>query len=213
MQCTIPVLTMPQKGYTLLMNSLCKALRLALLAGFAVAQQPQTGAAPLDKNALTVLVKQQFGATFSLPEKFPTPLITADFDGDGIEDVAIVADSKEPIPDSFNFKYQIGDPYNSYFGLGDPNISSTFSTGERTQHSILVIFGAGPEGWRSATPKAKFVLINIPFDNITTGRIMVKKNKAPVFVIRVVESEIMDSNVFWDAKRKKWHWEPGQMAN
>jgi len=45
------------------------------------------------------------------------------------------------------------------------------------------------------------------------GRILLKKNKSPVFVIRAVESELMDSNVFWDAKKKKWKWEPGQMAN
>ncbi|HJX84381.1 MAG TPA: hypothetical protein VJ723_08575 [Candidatus Angelobacter sp.] len=160
---------------------------------------------------LAALVKQQFGPTFKLPAKFPTPLITGDFDGDGVEDVAIVADSKEPIPDSYAFKYELADPYGAYFGFGNPAISATFNaTDPRYNHVLLVIFGSGPEAWHAATPKAKFAIVNVPFDNITTGRILPKKGKPPIFVIRAVESEIMDSNVFYDAKKKKWRWEPGQ---
>jgi len=176
--------------------------------------QPQQNAVPLETGQLAALVKQQFGSTFSLPAKFPTPLITADFDGDGIEDVAIVANSKDPMPDSYSFKYEVADPYGGYFGFGNPTETSEFSTNDPTRnHVLLVIFGAGAEGWRSATPKAKFALINVPFDDIMTGRIMLKKNKPPVFTIRVVEAKIMDSNVFWDVKKKKWKWSPGQMAD
>jgi hypothetical protein len=188
--------------------------KVAILAAVLVATQssPATNSADKDERAqLAALVKQQFGSTFTLPEKFPTPLITGDFDGDGVEDVAIVADSKEPIPDSYAFKYDVADPYGAYFGFGNPAIASTFNaTDPRYNHTILVIFGAGPEAWHAATPKAKFVIINVPFDNITTGRILLKKGKPPIFVIRAVESQIMDSNVFYDAKKKKWHWEPGQ---
>jgi protein-disulfide isomerase len=188
--------------------------KVAILAAVLVAAQssPATNSADKDERAqLAALVKQQFGSTFTLPEKFPTPLITGDFDGDGVEDVAIVADSKEPIPDSYAFKYDVADPYGAYFGFGNPAIASTFNaTDPRYNHTILVIFGAGPEAWHAATPKAKFVIINVPFDNITTGRILLKKGKPPIFVIRAVESQIMDSNVFYDAKKKKWHWEPGQ---
>lgn len=189
--------------------------KVAILAAAFVAAQPSPATSPggdKDERAqLAALVKQQFGATFTLPEKFPTPLITADFDGDGVEDVAIVADSKEPIPDSYAFKYEVADPYGSYFGFGNPAIAATFNaTDPRYNHTLLVIFGTGPEAWHAATPKAKFVIINVPFDNITTGRILPKKGKPPIFVIRAVESQIMDSNVFYDVKKKKWHWEPGQ---
>ena len=186
-----------------------------LVLCFAGAQTPPAPtAAKLDRSALEALVKQQFGGSFTLPAEFPTPMITADFDGDGVEDVAIVADSKEPMPDSYEFKYQVADPYNSYFGMGNPEISRTFGSNDpHFNHNLLVIFGSGPEGWHSATPKAKFVIINVPFDKIVMGRIMRKKNSPPTFVIRTVESQIMDSNVFWDAKKKKWHWEPGEMAN
>src|ERR1700681_1206477 len=136
--------------------------KVIFLAAALVAAQssPATNpAADNDETAqLAALVKQQFGPTFKLPPKFPTPLITGDFDGDGVEDVAIVADSKEPIPDSYAFKYELADPYGAYFGFGNPAISATFNaTDPRYNHNILVIFGAGPEAWHAATPKAKFV--------------------------------------------------------
>lgn len=172
----------------------------------------QTSPAPAQSGvqALAPLIKQQFGPTFTLAEKFPTPVITGDFDGDGVEDVAMVADSKDPLPDSYQYKYQVADPYNTFFGFGDPRQTATMGRLDpRQNHPLLIIFGAGPEAWHAATPKAKFVLINVPFDTIAPGRMLIKKNKPPIFVIRAIESEIMDSNVFWDAKKKRWRWEPG----
>ena len=189
---------------------------LFLAACIATAQQPQTGQPPVtangsavDADRLAAIVKQQFGETFTLPAKFPTPLITADFDGDGVEDVAIVANSKDPLPDSYAFKYEVADPYHAYFGFGNPRLSSTFRADADHAHHLLVIFGSGKEGWRSATPKAKFVLINVPFDTLEVGRMLISKKKPPIFVIKAFEAQIMDSAVWWDAKRKHWHWEPG----
>ena len=105
---------------------------LFLAACVAAAQSPQTSqpaAAPAapgaDPAQLSTLVKQQFGETFTVPAKFPTPLITADFDGDGVQDVAIVANSKDPLPDSYAFKYQVADPYHAYFGFGNPRLTSS----------------------------------------------------------------------------------------
>src|ERR1051326_5880184 len=108
---------------------------LLMAACVAVAQSPQTtpqpaAAAPssaVDTAQIATLVKQQFGDTFTLPAKFPTPLITADFDGDGVEDVAIVANSKDPMPDSYAFKYDVADPYHAYFGFGNPKYTASFS--------------------------------------------------------------------------------------
>ena len=188
------------------------AVSVLFLAACLISAQTQPAPSPSPTPAadLPALIKQQFGATFSLQPKFPTPLITADFDGDGVEDAVIVAKSDEPFPDSYNFKYTVVDPYNSYFGLGNPAISSSFSTIDPTRnHDLLVILGSGPDAWRAAVPKAKWVMINVPFDDIGVGRMLIKKDKPPIFVIKTVETQLMDSTVYWDAKKKRWRWQPG----
>jgi len=174
------------------------------------ANQPAPTPAPNEAAAqLATVVKQQFGDTFTIPAKFPTPLLIADFDGDGVEDVAIVANSKDPMPDSFAFKYQVADPYHAYFGFGDPRLTSSFRADPEHAHHLLVIFGSGKEAWHAATPKSKFVLINVPFDTLEVGRMLTSKKKPPIFVIKALEAQIMDSAVWWDAKKKRWRWEPG----
>jgi hypothetical protein len=181
-------------------------LALVYLAG---AQSPSAGNPP-KPEPVAPLVQQQFGPAFTLATTMQLALITADFDGDGVEDVAIVADSKDPLPDSFQYKYEVADPYNSYFGFGNPRITASYGKNDPGHnHNLLVIFGAGPEAWRAATPKAKFVLINVPFDTIEVGRMLIKKNKPPIFVIKALEARLMDSAVYWDAKKKRWRWEPG----
>lgn len=160
---------------------------------------------------ISPLVKQQFGPTFTVTSTLPHSVLMADFDGDGVEDIAIVADSKDPLPDSYEFKYDVADPYNSYFGFGNPRLTASFGANDpEHNHALLVIFGDGQQAWRAATPKAKFVLINVPFDTVEVGRLLIKKKKPPVFVIKAVESQVMDSAVWWDAKKKRWKWEPGQ---
>jgi hypothetical protein len=190
-------------------------LCLAVATCIAAEQGQQSAISPQSTPPdLAALVKQQFGAAFALPAKFPTPLITADFDGDGVEDAAIVATSTEPFPDSFAFKYQVADPYNAYFGMGNPAMSAKFGTADPAHdHVLLIIFGSGAEGWHAATPKAKFVMINLPFDDIAVGRMLIKKGKPPVFVIKARESQVMDSAVWWDVKKKRWKWEPGNAGS
>jgi hypothetical protein len=190
---------------------------LLMAACVAAAQSPQTSPQPaavtpssgVDTAQIAAIVKQQFGDTFTLPAKFPTPLITADFDGDGVEDVAIVANSKDPMPDSYAFKYEVADPYHAYFGFGNPKYTSSFRVDPEHNHHLLVIFGSGKEGWHAATPKSKFVLVNVPFDTLEVGRMLLSKKKPPIFVIKALESDVMDSAVWWEAKKKRWRWEPG----
>jgi hypothetical protein len=189
------------------MKFLSTALLLSVCLAAGGQQNSPTAATA---GSLAALVKQQFGSTFSVSSSIQPPLITADFNGDGVEDAVIVADSKEPLPDSYEFKYVVADPYNSYFGFGNPRVTSTFGQSDPSQnHDLLVIFGSGADAWHSSTPKAKFVLINVPFDTVQVGRMLLKKNKPPVFVIKAIESRVMDSAVWWDAKKKKWKWEPG----
>ncbi len=190
---------------------------LLLAACVAAAQSPQTSpptaagasAHGTDLTQLAAIVKQQFGDTFTIPAKVSTPVLTADFDGDGVEDIAIVANSKDPLPDSYAFKYEVADPYHAYFGFGNPKLTSTFSVDPEHAHHLLVIFGSGKEAWHSATPKGKFVLINVPFDTLEVGRMLISKKKPPIFVIKAIESQVMDAAVWWEAKKKRWRWEPG----
>ena len=199
-------------------------LVLFLAACMVAAQSPQAAQQPpapapspaantIDAAQLAALVKQQFGETFIITTKIAVPMIIADFNGDGIPDVAIVADSKEPLPDSYAFKYTVADPYHAYFGFGDPRMTSSFNADPGHVHSILVIFGSEKDGWRSAAPKAKFVLINTPFDSISVGRMLVSTKKPPIFVIKALESQIMDSAIFWEPKRKRWRWQPGDTVD
>jgi hypothetical protein len=190
---------------------------LLMAACVAAAQSPQTTppsgtaatASSVDTAQLAAIVKKQFGDTFTIPAKVSTSMITADFDGDGVEDVAIVANSKDPLPDSYAFKYEVADPYHAYFGFGHPKLTSTFSVDPEHSHHVLVIFGSGKEAWRAATPKGKFVLINVPFDKLEVGRMLISKKKPPIFVIKALESQVMDSAIWWEAKKKRWRWEPG----
>lgn len=196
------------------MHQVVKLLFCAACLG-AAGSQPQSPAPGNSDNVTKIesvapLVKQQFGPTFTVTKSMQTALIVADFDGDGVEDAVIVADSKEPFPDSYAFKYEVSDPYYAYFGMGNPQQTAGFGRTDPTHnHDLLVIFGAGADAWRAAAPKAKFVIINVPFDAIEVGRLLIKKNKPPIFSIRAQESQIMDSTVFWDAKKKKWKWQPG----
>jgi hypothetical protein len=161
-------------------------------------------------ESLTPLVQQQFGPGFAVTASQTLAVLTADFDGDGVEDVAIVADSKDPLPDSYQFKYQVADPYHSFFGMSDPRFTAGYGRLDPGHnHQLLVIFGSGTDAWHAPTPKAKFVLINVPFDTVEVGRMLMKKNKPPIFVIKAVEAQIMDSAVYWDAKKKRWKWQPG----
>jgi len=190
------------------------AASLFSLAGLNIAGgQTPTGAKPLSPalaSDLADMIQKQFGKTFSLPSKFPTPMITGDFDGDGVEDVAIVADSAEPAPDSYQYKYSVSDPYNSFFGLGNPTISANFGTIDtKHAHVLLVIFGAGAEAWKAAVPKAKFAIINVPFDTIESGRLLIKKDKPPIYIIRPKEAQILEATLYWEAKKKRWRWSPG----
>jgi hypothetical protein len=193
---------------------------LFLAVGVAAAQQQQqaappvaaapTPAAAIDPTQLAALVKQQFGDTFTVPAKFASPVtLVADFDGDGVPDIAIVANSKDPIPDSYAFKYEVSDPYHAYFGFGNARLMSSFNVDPEHTHSVLVIFGVGKEAWRAATPKAKYVMVNVPFDTVEVGRMLTNKKKPPIFIIKTIESQIMDSALWFDTKKRHWHWEPG----
>jgi hypothetical protein len=101
------------------------------------------------------------------------------------------------------------DPYHAYFGAGDIRIARMFTaTDMKSEHELAIIHGSGADGWHASEPKAKYLVINLPFDTLSTVTIMPpKKNKkhlAPMTGIRAEEDRIMASVLVWNGKKYRW---------
>jgi hypothetical protein len=149
-------------------------------------------------------IHKQFGEEFNLVP-MSTPFVR-DIDGDGVDDLVIVAVSKKPMIDAAEHNYKVIDPYYTFYGYGDPKLTSTFGAEDLMQKNlvVLVIHGVGAEAWRAETPKAKFVIINLPFKKIAVRRL--QKGKTVVNAIFAMEADASagDSAVFWDGKKYKY---------
>jgi hypothetical protein len=174
------------------------ALLLATLT--CVAQQPPAQPAPLDND----FVQKQFGTEFTLVPKFE-PLM-ADLDGDNIEDAVIVAKAKNPLIDEASHSYKVLDPYDSFFGVGDPKITSQFGAEDPDRRGLvlLIIHGAGSDAWRAETPKAKFVIINLPFRQVSIKRIQIRKKLVSSVYAEEAGGSQMTSVIFFDGKKYKY---------
>ena len=73
-------------------------------------------------------------------------------------------DCTNPMADQAEDNFTVIDPYNTFFGYGNTKITTQFASEDPAMRGLvlLVIHGTGPEAWRAATPKAKFVIINLP---------------------------------------------------
>jgi hypothetical protein len=155
------------------------------------------------ERPLEQVVEKQFGPDFKIDTKFQP--MYADLDGDGQEDVALIAFSKHPMGGLGAFNYKVIDPYDSYFGLGDPKITTQFSTfGDGTHHCILII-----HDWRGETPKDKFAVVNVPFEKLAIGRVTLKKHTYAA--IEANESDGLGSLLFFDGH--KYRWEPNAFGD
>ena len=174
---------------------------LAMALAMQVEPSPQPRTPPLDND----FVQKQFGATCRLVAG--PPLLTADLDGDGVEDAVIVARCTNPLMDEAENNYKVIDPYNSFYGYGDPKTTTQFAS-ENPQLrglSLLIIHGSGPEAWRSANPKAKFIVINLPFKQLAVKKLTVhKKSIMAIYAEESQEGEGTVSVVFWDGKKYKY---------
>ena len=120
-------------------------------------------------------IHQQFGENCSLLQG--PPQFVADLDGDGSEDLVVAAKCKSPMADKDEYDFVVADPYDTFLGFGDVRVTSTFAADEpeRRGVSLLIIHGTDKDGWRAEKPKAKFMLINIPFKTLTVKRLALKK--------------------------------------
>jgi hypothetical protein len=189
---------------------------LGVVAGFlatAIAQQPATAPpvvqSPATSNAQAVdvdenFIHKQFGEEFSLTS-VSTPYVR-DIDGDGVEDMVIVARSRKPMLDAAEHNYKVIDPYYDFYGYGDPKLTATFGSEELMEKNlvILVIHGAGPQAWRSDTARAKFVIINVPLKKVTVRRLQLRKRQVNAIFAEEANSSAGDSVIFWDGKQYKY---------
>lgn len=141
-------------------------------------------------------VRAQFGPLFRLLPNYPA--LIGDLDGDGTDDLILIATAKDPLIDQAEFHFKTIDPYNGFFGWSDPKDTLQFATAEGDPRFLLII-----HNWRSATPKAKFVVINLQFERLSLGRYMTKKKKV-VPAVELEDRTGLTSKLFWDGKQWKW---------
>lgn len=209
-------------------GNFCGILVIATITGCLFAQADAASGNPASIPAdFRAIVKQQFGRDFEVVTEAPwskvggavieerrnmpwNPILTGDLDGDGIEDAIIIARNKNALIGAEAYGYTVVDPFHDRYGWGKPKITGEFNAQDPLHNlHLLIIHGAGSEGWRAEKPKAKYVLINIPLEQVSLGRAMLKKK--PVDAIRVEESDTISSLVFWDGK--KYRYAPGGAMN
>lgn len=151
------------------------------------------------------LIHKQFGDNCSLLPG--PPQFVADMDDDGIEDLVVAARCKNPMADKDEYSFVVADPYDSFLGYSDVKVTSTFASDEpdRRGVSLLIIHGDEKDGWRAEKPKAKFLLINMPFKTLTVKRLALKKKTIlGVYMEEKGEGEEMSSVIFWDGKKYRY---------
>jgi hypothetical protein len=150
-------------------------------------------------------IHKQFGDNCSL---LPGPLqFVGDLDGDGIDDLVVAAKCKNPMADKDEYAFVVADPYHAFLGFGDVKVTSAFSSDEpdRKGVSLLIVHGAEKDAWQAETPKAKFLLINLPFKTLTVKRVATKKRTLlGVYMEEQGEGENTSSVLYWDGKKYRY---------
>jgi hypothetical protein len=179
-------------------RSVLLALSVAvLLPALAVAQ---TATHKIDND----FVAAQFGDQFTLLPEIGA--LFGDLDGDGVEDAVIAARCKNPLLDEAEHNYTVMDPYYTFYGYGDPKLTTTFKEGvpERQGLVVLIIHGTGPEGWRSAKPKSKYVIVNLPYRALSVRKMQLKKKTIEAVYIEEGNELGESSALFFDGKKYKY---------
>jgi len=193
------------------MSSSKLALSVSFMALLALASaQSKNAPAPAHAKSPSPAVTdefihQQFGDNCSLISG--PPQFVADLDGDGAEDLVVAAKCKNPMADKDEYNFVVADPFDTYLGFSDVKVTSSFASDEpeRRGLSLLIIHGAIKEDWRAETPKAKFLLINLPFKTLAVKKLTIRKRTTlGIYMEERGEGESTSSVVFWDGKKYKY---------
>lgn len=188
------------RDYSKLMSS--RIFFFLLLASCAAAGQTAT------QKPFTVdddFVHQQFGSSCSLESAW-TPIV-GDLNNDGVDDIVMVARCKNPLIDEGDKNFKVVDPMDSFFGYGNPKITTGFAPDDPKLRGIdlLVIHGAGSDAWHSASPLAKFVIINLPLKTLSVKRMKVHRKKVEnAIYVEEAGADEMTSVVFWDGHKYRY---------
>ena len=154
-------------------------------------------------------VQREFGKEFTLIPEFG--VMTGDLDGDGVEDAVIAARCRNPMLDEAEHNYTVLDPYITFYGYSDPKVTMAFGDEDPARRGlvVLIIHGAGTDAWRAAAPKAKYVIINLPYKELSVRKFNVGKNPKKMkqqLAIYAEESneEKESSAIYFDGKTYKY---------
>ena len=106
--------------------------------------------------------------------------------------------------DKDEYSFQISDPYDAFIGFSDVKVTSSFGSDEpeRKGLCLLIVHGAEKDAWHATKPKAKFMLINLPFKALAVKRLALKKGPRREFTWKEKgEGENNSSVVFFDGKK------------
>jgi len=179
------------------------SLFLLLSVSSVLAQTHASPSSAVDND----FVHRQFGDSCSLEPAWQP--VTGDLNGDGIEDIVMVARCKNPLIDQGEKNYQVVDPMDSFYGYGNTRI--TTAMGQDDPHlkgiCLLVIHGAGADAWRSEQAQSKFVIINLAVKSVALRKMRVsrKKTLAAIYVEEATGDQ-MTSAIFWNGR--KYRYEP-----
>ena len=157
---------------------------------------PQAASAPAANPKdvdVPALIAREFGEDFKIAKDI-TPIF-GDFDADGQQDLAVVATGGNPLMGDGLHNYKTTDPYNESFGYGNPKVTMAFNTDQSKARYILIL-----HSWQK--PKAKFVLVNVPFQTVKVGHMMRKKK--PVDALGTTDETGVQAAIFFTGKKYKW---------
>ncbi len=186
----------------------CSILAILITsAGFAADNKPlpPAPAKPLAHAVTNEFIQKQFGGNCTVLPALRQ--FVGDLDGDGIDDLVVAAKCKNPMADRDELDYVVADPFDTFMGFGDVKVTSSFASDvpERRGVAMLIIHGADKDAWQAEKPKAKFLLINLPFKTLTVKKYSLKKKSVlGIYMEEQGEGESNSSVVYWDGKKYRY---------